>query len=1141
MDPDWDEFASVAIPPPAGHPMPTIASTIAFDPHQELVWAGNEFGRICSFAGRELQRYTSTTAHPPNEGPIQQFLFHNSGVVSLTAKSVHLTTRRGLTQWHLHTPEMEDLRTMAFTTNPNRIIVAGHQPVMLVIDLEKGAVTEKVKTQYRYSILRKSRYLLGATDKGLLNIISFADWRIVKTWRAHGTVINDMDTRNDLVVTCGFSLRPTGTTVLDPLANVYDLKTLQHLPPIPFHAGAAFVRMHPKLQTTAFIASQSGQLQVVDLMNPNAIHLRRVNVSYLLGLETSNSGEALIFNDSECMIHLWGSPTKIHFNELSKELELPDITPRPPPVDWTNDVPLSLVGMPYYKDTLLSAWPSHLVFDVGKPPEKIDPSVLQYLRPGELGHYAPFPRKTKRYQVESSRGNGAPEPALIAPRFLSEKSRSGGSGYDVDSAAEALASAALIGEKEEDPLLKYSGVEIKYSRFGVDDFDFRFYNKTKFSGLETHIANSFTNALLQVFRFTPLVRNIALHHAAANCMAATCLLCEMGFLFDMLDKAEGENCQATNLLKTFSTYREAASLGLLEENLTSKSLETTIQAVHRFFLKQIGLDFRNLMPKSDLLDQTISTSASESIRCLMKHNARGMWAVPGFLPEELGLTIENGRVHVFEGEELRARRRMNTSTSLFEYELVGVVAEVDIPEHSKPHLVSFINVSISSRQPDPKNRWYLFNDFLVTEVQRDEALSFQQMWKTPCTLTYQVKNARHVMDDTWKEALDSTLLFFEYSLNNRRPTSANQILSTAEKPTPGTPVALDTEFVDLEKAEFEVKADGTQEMIRPSKSGLARVSVIRGSDGPREGTPFIDDYITINDHIVDYVTLYSGIKPGDLDLRQSQHNLVPLKIAYKKLWILLNLGCVFVGHGLASDFRKINIKVPKKQTVDTQYLYFHPGKNRRLSLRYLAWAVFKEYIQEDPVPVATTTATSTTTTSDAASTTTTTTTTTAATTTTTTTTTPIEGHDSIEDARMALRLWKKFEEFVKNGTVSQVLEEIFREGVRLGFRPPPRGGSATVSPPKITAPVPVGATGNGAGSGRNTPDPQSQGPNGGNGLSNSIPAGSAGSVAASGPSVPSTPRQGFRRETALTPNNGSFTGVNGRVSDVFGGGNATMR
>ncbi|KAI5288331.1 poly(A)-specific ribonuclease [Ascosphaera aggregata] len=1213
MDPDWDEISSVPVPHPAGHPMPTVASTIAFDPQQELVWVGNDFGRICSFYGPELHRYTSTTAHPRSEGPVQQLLFHNSGVVSLTAKSVHLTSRRGLTQWHLHTQDMEALQCMAFTTNPNRIIVAGLQSCMLVIDLEKGAVIETVKTQYRYTLLRKSRYLIAATDKGFLNVISFADWRIVKTWKAHGTIINDMDTRNDLLVTCGLSLRPTGTALVDPLANVYDLKTLQHLPPIPFHAGAAFVRMHPKLQTTAFISSQTGQLQVVDLMNPNAINLRQVNVSLLLGLETSNSGEALLFNDAECMIRLWGSPTKVHFNELSKEVEFADIIPRPPVIDWASDVPLNLVGMPYYKDTLLSAWPSHLVFDMGKPPEKVDPSVLQYMRPGELGHYASFPRKTRRYQVESNRSGGTSEPALIAPRFLSEKARTGGSASDADSAAEALAFTTLTGEKEEDPLLKYSGVEIKYSRFGVDDFDFKFYNKTEYSGLETHIANSFTNALLQLFKFTPLLRNIALHHAATNCMTATCLLCEMGFLFDMLDKAQGENCQATNLLKTFSSYREAANLGLFEENLTSKTLESTIQAVHRFFLKQIGQDFRNLMPNSDVLDHTISTAASESIRCMycgrehirvinsyitdlvyppcsdpkqyrrnpncrfgsilrttvhneqqsrgwcqncrryqqmamrktthrlpmvltvnagmMKHNARGMWAVPGFLPEQIGLTIENGRVNVFEGEELKARRRMNTSTNLVEYELVGIVAEIDIPEQSKPHLVSFINVSISSRQPESKNRWYLFNDFLVTEVQRDEALSFQQMWKTPCTMTYQVKKARHIVDDTWKEGLDSSLLFFEYSLNNRRPTPLNQILAPTEKPTSSTPVALDTEFVDLEKAEIEVKADGTQEMIRPSKSGLARVSVIRGSEGPKEGIPFIDDYITINDPIVDYVTQYSGIKPGDLDLRLSQHNLVPLKIAYKKLWILLNLGCVFVGHGLASDFRKINIKVPKKQTVDTQYLYFHPGKNRRLSLRYLAWAVFKEYIQEDPVPTATTTSTRTatpTTTSATA----------AAVTsafnaaTETAATASAEGHDSIEDARMALRLWKKFQEFTKNGTVSHVLEEIFREGVRLGFRPPPRMGGVAVSPPKVIAPPSVDGAGNGVGgSGRNTPDPAILG-----GVGTSSVSG--GGVAMS---VPSTPRQGFRRETALTPNDGSFTGINGQVSEVFGGGNSSVK
>lgn len=49
---------------------------------------------------------------------------------------------------------------------------------------------------------------------------------------------------------------------------------------------------------------------------------------------------------------------------------------------------------------------------------------------------------------------------------------------------------------------------------------------------------------------------MALNHAASNCLTEHCLLCEMGFLFDMLEKAEGQNCQATNFLKTFSCIPE---------------------------------------------------------------------------------------------------------------------------------------------------------------------------------------------------------------------------------------------------------------------------------------------------------------------------------------------------------------------------------------------------------------------------------------------------------------------------------------------------------------------------------------------------------------------------------------------------------
>lgn len=82
---------------------------------------------------------------------------------------------------------------------------------------------------------------------------------------------------------------------------------------------------------------------------------------------------------------------------------------------------------------------------------------------------------------------------------------------------------------------------------------YRYFNKTRFSGLETHIANSYMNPLLQMYKFTPLLRNLALQHTATSCTKEDCMLCQMGFLFDMLDKANGQNCQATNFLKTFSS------------------------------------------------------------------------------------------------------------------------------------------------------------------------------------------------------------------------------------------------------------------------------------------------------------------------------------------------------------------------------------------------------------------------------------------------------------------------------------------------------------------------------------------------------------------------------------------------------------
>ena len=305
----------------------------------------------------------------------------------------------------------------------------------------------------------------------------------------------------------------------------------------------------------------------------------------------------------------------------------------------------------------------------------------------------------------------------------------------------------------------------------------RVFNQSKFSGLENHIHNCYANPLFQLLRFTPILRNFALAHVAQTCLREDCLLCETGFLFDMLEKANGQNCHATNLLKTLSLLLGSSSLD--EDHFTpEESLASKIQDLTKFILERITFDAQTLSEASNEnpeyvveVDENIvsfnchhgrySHPRRPSIACvhtllypsrqshprntrgpvplfssILKASIQGQqqrkgwcrrcgarlidftwrqvqdvppvlmlktqsqhlntqeyWARPGWLPKEIGIVVDQGQFHCFEGHDLEHLLRRG-AYHVEVFELVGAVASISGAEHEKSHLVSIINGSI---------------------------------------------------------------------------------------------------------------------------------------------------------------------------------------------------------------------------------------------------------------------------------------------------------------------------------------------------------------------------------------------------------------------------------------------------------------
>lgn len=164
-----------------------------------------------------------------------------------------------------------------------------------------------------------------------------------------------------------------------------------------------------------------------------------------------------------------------------------------------------------------------------------------------------------------------------------------------------------------------------------------------------------------------------------------------------------------------------------------------------------------------------------------------------------------------------------------------------------------------------KMDWYLFNHYLINPIQTEEVVSNDLSWKVPMILMYMkqdmLKNYEHNKFLRKTKYMISNNVFVEDKLSKNMQLNSNSIVHlnlNIEQPKKGDLVAMDAEFVMLINEETELRSDGTKSTIKPSHKSVARISCVRGS-GPMKGIPFIDDYISTQDQVADYMTQFSGI------------------------------------------------------------------------------------------------------------------------------------------------------------------------------------------------------------------------------------------------------------------------------------------
>eukprot|EP01129_Flabellula_baltica_P007186 TRINITY_DN2764_c0_g1_i1.p1 TRINITY_DN2764_c0_g1~~TRINITY_DN2764_c0_g1_i1.p1 ORF type:complete len:1047 (-),score=207.14 TRINITY_DN2764_c0_g1_i1:284-3424(-) len=964
---------------------------VVFDPYEELLWTTDNSGRIVSYVMPSLEKYSSWKAFS-NYG-VKDLLVHDQGVLSIGFSGIRMSNRGGVLKFNYENPSIKNLKCMGWWGDQlTQRIFIGSDTSYIVFNYARRKVEKEISVDSPISCVdRNGGTVFGSKSGEIFRV----DQRVFGVEKIFGRL------GNGEVLDLSTSGHTLATVSGNQNIKLYDLRRIDYRNPIKLEIEASLLKCHPKMNSSMVAVSQNGMFQTVSLDQWNGynypLKVDLARGAKITSFDLSSNGEMMCFSDSMGSFHLWGYNGST-VNDYSRNTIMPRKTPeeRKPFLAYLENSDNS---------PLLSNWTGNHYFSRPIPFTGISNNILSrrqmknnigYImcKPGEsVGHIynRPLVDQTDDYTKERNQ-------KIFRKKKVATNIKRLPKNYRRVHVKKKLRLDSFYDPAVQSKFNKteYSGLENTLPNSYLNPLIQLLYHIPQLSmNTENHLCENehcfcceigllssniraaggvITDArnFLRCLYYIPSANsydvfeeNSQLEHKLMIQQALDLILKQLEtefnesipvsynpdvspqvleynpitelFSSEYKRKIECAYCYQTNETSTQKFYynltgkfEQATFTRVLEEtfsNTTSLKRNCPSCDIYQNFSSQ---NITESLPNILILNcSQIKTKFWRNVGNDDSHFSMKKDSIQSWLPAEFSIRKNGTRMAVDRYQPKEGSQR---------YRLKGVISNINDGRHSENFLISQVNVSQSDTQ-----EWILFNDFAVSSVPIEEVLHISHDWKTPVILFYEKAELESIIPTPEKIDLLGNDIFFVKRLNQKIEENMNFRKLDREESLEEKLVSIDSEFVSLASEEI-IGARGKNVIVRPRMYSAARLSVLRTWG---DETAFIDDYIRTNENIIeDFLTRYSGLYPGDLDLEKSKHHLTTMKTVNLKLRRLIDLKCIFVGHGLTTDFKILNVIVPPDQIIDTVKLFYKKESNRQLKLSFLSGLLLQNSIQE---------------------------------------------------------------------------------------------------------------------------------------------------------------------------------------------------